>query len=118
MASGLMGGQWNEGDVSCSVVRRVMLPDAFFAIDGLLEGFLTVLRQMEVFENDLRILFSCHFGDDYDSMESVKAGAGREEAHLAIKENALAASKEIREGRPAKADLLGRLALMTGSRYP
>jgi adenylosuccinate lyase len=40
---GLVGDQWNEGDVSCSVVRRVMLPDAFLAIDGLFETFLTVL---------------------------------------------------------------------------
>jgi adenylosuccinate lyase len=49
MTGALAGDQWNEGDVSCSVVRRVALPDAFFAIDGLLETFLTVLRQMEVF---------------------------------------------------------------------
>ena len=49
MVSSLSGDQWNEGDVSCSVVRRVALPDAFFAIDGLLDTFLTVLDQMEVF---------------------------------------------------------------------
>jgi adenylosuccinate lyase len=48
MTGALAGHQWNEGDVSCSVVRRVALPDAFFAIDGLLETFLTVLRHMEV----------------------------------------------------------------------
>ena len=34
---GLTGDQWNEGDVSCSVVRRVVLPTAFFALDGLFE---------------------------------------------------------------------------------
>ena len=34
MAAELAGAQWNEGDVFCSVVRRVALPDAFFAIDG------------------------------------------------------------------------------------
>ena len=49
MVSALSGDQWNEGDVSCSVVRRVALPDAFFALDGLLDTFLTVLSQMEVF---------------------------------------------------------------------
>ena len=43
MVGELAGDQWNEGDVSCSVVRRVALPDAFFAIDGLFETFLTVL---------------------------------------------------------------------------
>ena len=37
MAAGLAGRQWNEGDVSCSVVRRVMLPDAFMAADGLIQ---------------------------------------------------------------------------------
>ena len=49
MAGELAGDQWNEGDVSCSVVRRVALPDAFFAIDGLFETFLTVLDQIDVF---------------------------------------------------------------------
>ena len=49
MVAGLSGDQWNEGDVSCSVVRRVVMPDAFFASDGLLETFLTILVQMEVF---------------------------------------------------------------------
>ncbi|MGY8694984.1 MAG: adenylosuccinate lyase [Verrucomicrobiia bacterium] len=112
MASGLTGGQWNEGDVSCSVVRRVMLPDSFFAIDGLLEGFLTLLGQMNVFEqaieaeNAVQLPF---LATTTILMEAVKAGAGREGAHLAIKENALAASKEIREGRPGEAQLLKRL---------
>ena len=34
MIGGLNGDQWFEGDVSCSVVRRVALPDSFFAFDG------------------------------------------------------------------------------------
>ena len=33
MVGELAGDQWNEGDVSCSVVRRVALPDAFFLSD-------------------------------------------------------------------------------------
>ena len=45
MASELAGDQWNEGDVSCSVVRRVALPGAMFAIDGLLETFATVVAR-------------------------------------------------------------------------
>ncbi|MGH3472943.1 MAG: lyase family protein, partial [Nocardioidaceae bacterium] len=35
MVGELAGDQWNEGDVSCSVVRRVALPEAFYAADGL-----------------------------------------------------------------------------------
>ena len=46
MVAALAGDQWNEGDVSCSVVRRVALPDAFFAIDGLFETFLSVLGRV------------------------------------------------------------------------
>ncbi|HEY4376845.1 MAG TPA: adenylosuccinate lyase, partial [Acidimicrobiales bacterium] len=45
MVAQLAGDQWNEGDVSDSVVRRVALPDAFFAIDGLFETLLTVLHE-------------------------------------------------------------------------
>jgi adenylosuccinate lyase len=111
MAAGLAGHQWNEGDVSCSVVRRVVLPDACFALDGLLETYLTVLRRMEVFpaavaaENERNLPF---LATTTILMEAVKAGAGRETAHEAIKEHALAAAKALRNG--GNADLLGLLA--------
>jgi adenylosuccinate lyase len=112
MTGALAGSQWNEGDVSCSVVRRVALPDAFFALDGLLETYLTVLRQMEVFpaaiaaENERNLPF---LATTTILMEAVKHGAGRETAHEAIKEHALAAAKALRSGG-GDADLLGRLA--------
>ena len=112
MTATLAGSQWNEGDVSCSVVRRVALPDAFFALDGLLETYLTVLRQMEVFpatiaaENERNLPF---LATTTILMEAVKHGAGRETAHEAIKEHALAAAKALRSGG-GDADLLGRIA--------
>ena len=112
MAGGLAGDQWNEGDVSCSVVRRVMLPDAFYAIDGLLEAFHTVILQMQPFEEAIAAENATQLpflATTTILMESVKAGAGRESAHQAIKENALAASKAIREGHPEKANLLEML---------
>ncbi len=111
MTGALAGHQWNEGDVSCSVVRRVALPDAFYAIDGLLETFLTVLRQMNVFtaviaaENARNLPF---LATTTILMEAVKSGAGRETAHAAIKEHALAAAAAIRDG--ADPDLVNRLA--------
>jgi adenylosuccinate lyase len=110
MTAALAGHQWNEGDVSCSVVRRVALPDAFFAIDGLLETYLTVLGQLTVFpaaiaaENARNLPF---LATTTILMEAVKAGAGREMAHAAIKEHALAAAAAIREG--AEPELLKRL---------
>ncbi len=112
MTGALAGHQWNEGDVSCSVVRRVALPDAFFAIDGLFETWLTVLEQMEVFpaavaaENERNLPF---LATTTILMEAVKHGAGRETAHEAIKEHALAAAKALRSGG-GDVDLLARLA--------
>ena len=88
------------------------LPDAFFAIDGTLETYLTVLRQMEVFpaaiaaENERNLPF---LATTTILMEAVKRGAGRETAHAAIKEHALAAAKALRSGG-GDADLLARLA--------
>lgn len=113
MAAGLTGGQWNEGDVSCSVVRRIMLPDAFFAIDGLLETYITVLGNMGAYENAIAAENKVQLpflATTTILMEAVKAGAGRETAHEAIKEHALAAGSEIREGRPGEAKLTERLA--------
>ncbi len=110
MTATLAGDQWNEGDVSCSVVRRVALPDSFYAIDGLLETFLNVLEQLTVFpavlaaENVRNLPF---LATTTILMEAVRGGAGRETAHAAIKQHALDAAAAIREGRdPAMIDRL------------
>ena len=105
MVSELAGNQWNEGDVSCSVVRRVALPDAFFAIDGLLETMLTILNEFGAFpavisaelERYLPFLATTKI-----LMASVKAGVGREVAHEAIKEHAVNAALGMREGNSNK----------------
>jgi adenylosuccinate lyase len=113
MAAGLAGDQWNEGDVSCSVVRRVMLPDAFLAMDGLLETLLTVLDQMEVFEAVVETELNRYLPFLLTTtvmMEAVKKGAGREGAHEAIKEHAVAAIRDLRTGKIVQNDLLQRLA--------
>jgi adenylosuccinate lyase len=91
MAADLAGDQWNEGDVTCSVVRRVVIPDAFYVADGLLHTFMTILTEFGIFEENInkelqeqlpflatsQILMSC-----------VKAGMGREVAHELIKKHA------------------------------
>ena len=113
MAGELAGDQWNEGDVSCSVVRRVFLPDSFFSIDGLLDTFLTILNQMEVYpavieqENNR---YGPFLATTTVLMEAVKAGAGREEAHEAIKEHAVQTVRDLREGKITGNDLAARLA--------
>jgi adenylosuccinate lyase len=111
MAGELAGTQWNEGDVSCSVVRRVMLPDAFFTIDGLMETFLTVLDGFGAFpavidrelERNLPFLATTKV-----LVAAVRRGVGRETAHEAIKEHAVAVALALREGQ--QPDLISRLA--------
>ncbi len=113
MASQLAGDQWNEGDVSCSVVRRVMLPDAFFAIDGLLDTFFTILHQMEIFPSVIgaeRKKYLPFLLTTTVMMEAVKTGAGREDAHAAIKEHALATVRDLRKGKISENDLVQRLS--------
>ncbi len=113
MVTGLAGEQWNEGDVSCSVVRRVALPDAFLAADGLFETFLTVLRGFgaypAVIEAELQ-RYLPFLATTKVLMAAVRAGAGREEAHEAIKEHAVAVALAMREQGQADNDLLDRLA--------
>ena len=100
MVGELAGTQWNEGDVFCSVVRRVALPDAFFAIDGLLETFLTVLDEFGAFpaviaaELDRYLPF---LATTKVLMAAVRAGVGREVAHEAIKEHAVDVALAMRE---------------------
>jgi adenylosuccinate lyase len=112
MAAELSGAQWNEGDVFCSVVRRVALPDAFFAIDGLFETFLTVLDEFGAFpaviDAELR-RYLPFLATTKVLMAAVRAGVGREAAHEVIKTHAVAVALDMRRGQ-ADNDLFDRLA--------
>ena len=113
MAAGLAGEQWNEGDVSCSVVRRVLLPDAFFATDGLFQTLLDVLDGFgaypAVIDRELR-RYLPFLATTKVLMAAVRAGVGREAAHEAIKEQAVAVALQMREQGTDHNDLIDRLA--------
>lgn len=112
MVMALAGDQWNEGDVSCSVVRRVALPDAFFASDGLFQTLLHVLADFTAFpasmarelERYLPFLAATKV-----LMAAVRSGLGREQAHSLIQKHSLAVADDLRNGRSATNDLLARL---------
>ncbi|MEM7672848.1 MAG: lyase family protein, partial [Verrucomicrobiota bacterium] len=113
MAAGLAGDQWNEGDVSCSVVRRVCLPDAFFAMDGLFETFLTVLNQLEVNAAviDTEVTRYLPFlASTSLLMAAVGRGMGREQAHGLVKKHALAAIAAMRSGETVENRMLADLS--------
>jgi adenylosuccinate lyase len=88
MAADLAGDQWNEGDVSCSVVRRVVIPDSFYVLDGLLHTFMTILQEFGAFEEKIKAELNEQLpllATTKLLMECVKAGMGREVAHQLIK---------------------------------
>lgn len=118
MVASMVGSQWNEGDVSCSVIRRVALPDAFFAIDALYETFLTVLAGFGVFPAvaDRELAQYLPFVATTRMLtEAVRAGAGREAAHEVIKQHAIAQALAMR-GEGASIPLADRLA--ADDRFP
>jgi adenylosuccinate lyase len=112
MTSELAGDQWNEGDVSDSVVRRVALPGAFLATDGLFETFLAVLDGFGAYpaviarELDRYLPF---LATTKVLVAAVRAGVGREQAHEAIGSHAVAVALALREGQAGN-DLVDRLA--------
>ena len=90
MAADLAGDQWNEGDVSCSVVRRVVIPDSFYVLDGLLHTFMTILNEFEAFEEKIEAELDVQLpllATTKILMECVKTGMGREVAHQLIKKH-------------------------------
>jgi adenylosuccinate lyase len=109
MTARLAGDQWNEGDVACSVVRRVALPSALFALDGALETFLTVLGEMEIHESSISAevrRYLPFLATTTLLMEAMRAGGGREAMHSLLRDHSLAAA---REGSLTENDLAARL---------
>ncbi|MFC2137929.1 adenylosuccinate lyase [Bacteroidota bacterium] len=101
MASNLSGNQWEEGDVSCSVTRRVAISESFYASDGLCETMLTILNEMGAYnviidkELDKYLPF---LATTQILMLAVKKGMGREKAHSIIKKYAVSGVLNLRNG--------------------
>lgn len=112
-ASRLAGDQWEEGDVSCSAIRRVLIPDTFYASDGLVETTLNVLNQMGAYpaviskEVDKYLPF---LATTEVLSIAVKRGIGREEAHELIKKHAVAEALSMREVGASENKLMTKLA--------
>ncbi len=112
MLMALSGDQWNEGDVSCSVVRRVALPDAFFTSDGLFETLLHILTDFVAFPASIAQELARYLpflGVTKVLMAAVQAGLGREKAHALIQQHAVAVADDLRHGRARENDLVARL---------
>ncbi|MBI5066268.1 adenylosuccinate lyase [Candidatus Woesearchaeota archaeon] len=104
--SRVSGDQWEEGDVSCSVVRRVVIPDSFYTSDGVCETTLNVLTNMGVYKNTINEEVSRYLpflATTEILMLAIEAGIGREKAHEIIKKYSIKAINE-------KSDFIKELA--------
>jgi adenylosuccinate lyase len=100
MIQELIGNQWNEGDVSCSVVRRVAIADSFYTIDAILDTSMRTIRDLVIhrevigreLEENLPFLLSSKL-----LALAVKNGVGREDAHSIIKKYSQLAGENFRK---------------------
>ena len=119
MVAGLAGDQWNEGDVSDSVVRRVALADACFAAEGALLTTLAVLEGFGAFSGVIEAELHRYLpflATTAFLVAAVKAGTGREEAHEIIREHAVAYALALRDDPEHADDLPARLG--ADERFP
>jgi adenylosuccinate lyase len=100
MVQELVGNQWNEGDVSCSVVRRVALPDAFYAMDAILDTTMRIIRELDVQTN----LIAKEVNDYLPFLvttkllsKAVQNGMGREDAHALLKKLSISANENLKQ---------------------
>ena len=112
-AGELSSRQWNEGDVSESAARRVIIPDSFFAADGIFQTTMTVLDMFgaypAVIDKELQ-RYLPFLTTTKVLMAAVKGGLGREKAHAIIKKHAVDVALEMREKGTTENDLFDRLA--------
>ena len=107
-ASRIAGDQWEEGDVSCSAIRRVIIPNALYVSDGLSETTLTVLNEMGVYpaliedeiERYLPFLATTTFLG-----VALRHGIGREKAYSIIRRYAVEEALRLREEGTRKNNL-------------
>jgi adenylosuccinate lyase len=98
--SRLAGDQWEEGDVSCSAVRRAIIPGACYASDGLCETVLTVLNRMKPYSAAIRSeldRFLPFLATAEILLLAVSKGIPRERAHRIITTHATAELAAMRE---------------------
>ncbi len=110
--SRISGNQWEEGDVSCSVGRRVIIPDSFYASDGLCETTLNVLNDMGTYPQVISAEVDKYlpFLATTEILQlAVKSGMGREMAHSIIKKYAIDEALRMRRGE--KPNLVAMLSM-------
>ncbi len=104
--------QWFERTLDDSANKRISVPEAFLAVDGILNLYLNVTDGLVVYPKviEQRLRSELPFmATENIMMDAVKRGADRQELHERIRVHSMAASKVIKE-EGGENDLLARIA--------
>lgn len=103
--------QWFERTLDDSANKRVSVPEAFLALDGVLSLYQNITEGMVVYEKQIqrRIMSELPFmATENILMAAVKQGGDRQELHERIREHSMAAARVVKEEGKDN-DLLTRL---------
>lgn len=104
--------QWFERTLDDSANKRISIPEAFLAIDGILDLYLNVVDGLVVYEKVItkRLMSELPFmATENIMMDAVKAGGDRQELHEKIRVHSMAAGRVVKE-EGKENDLLERIA--------
>jgi len=103
--------QWFERTLDDSANRRVVIPEAFLAVDGILEILINVLDGLVVYPKVIKSRVKAELpfiATENILMAAVKAGGNRQKLHEEIRRHSHAAAAQVKNlGR--KNDLIKRL---------
>jgi adenylosuccinate lyase len=104
--------QWFERTLDDSANKRISVPEAFLAVDAILELYMNVADGLVVYPNVVRMHVEAELpfmATENIMMDAVKDGGDRQELHEKIRVHSMEAAKMVKEfGR--KNDLIDRIA--------
>ena len=104
--------QWFERTLDDSANKRLSVPEAFLAIDGILDLYLNVVDGLVVYPKviEAHLMRELPFmATENIMMDAVKAGGDRQELHERIRRHSMAAGRVVKE-EGKENDLLSRIA--------
>ena len=111
-SSAMAATQWFERTLDDSANKRISVPEAFLAVDGILDLYLNITEGLVVYPKviESHLMNELPFmATENIMMDCVKMGGDRQELHEAIRVHSMAAGRVVKEeGKPN--DLLQRIA--------
>ena len=104
--------QWFERTLDDSANKRISIPEAFLAVDGILDLYLNITDGLVVYPKviESHLMKELPFmATEMILMDAVKAGGDRQELHERIRVHSMAAGKVVKE-EGLENDLLERIA--------